>query len=53
MYGLILNVNDITVDCRVKQCDVCVFLSVCPDSNDMTFDVDIFASLHFSLTLHK
>ena len=51
MHGLIANVNDITVDCHVNQCDVCAFLSVCRDSNDMTFDVDIFASLRFTLTL--
>ena len=54
MQSLIgVNVNDITVHCRVNQCDVCISLSVCPDSNDMTFDVDILASLCLTLTLHR
>ena len=39
VQSLVANVNDITVHCHVNQRDVCVFLSVCPDSNDMTFDV--------------
>ena len=47
------NINDITVHCRVNQCDVCVFLSVYRDSNDMTFDVDILTSLFLTLTLHR
>ena len=39
MQSLVASVNDITVHCHVNQRDVCVFLSVCPDSVDMTFDV--------------
>jgi len=35
----------------VKQCDVCVFLSVCPDSKDMTFDVYIDLMFYFHLAL--